>query len=151
MPAPLTLVNGTLLSLTPLSARGLTEVRELISGPGGGSQGQTAWLRRDVNGYLRDTSDIRFRKYRLTVSCRDGESPCLDDSWIGTEVSVSCASELSYPVGGSPARAVVSGSERTQGNVIYYRPALTMLIAAIRDSSQEYAALYSWDMTLDEF
>jgi hypothetical protein len=157
MPAPLSLANGTLLVLSPLStatpiltpyaARGLTQTLELITS-GGAGQGQ--WLRRDVNGVLRDTSDIRFRKYRSTVSCRDGETPCLDNSWVGLQVQVSCIVELSYPTGGSPGRTVVSGSSRTQGSITYYRPQLTMLVASIKNSGQEYAALNSWEVGLEE-
>jgi hypothetical protein len=157
MPAPLSLANGTLLVLTPLAtatpvltpyaARGLTQTLELISG---GGAGQSQWLRRDVNGNLQDVSDIRFRKYRSTVSCRDGETPCVDNAWIGLQVQVSCIVELSYPTGGSPARTVVTGSTRTQGSITYYRPQLTCLVASIKNSAQEYAALNSWEVDLEE-
>jgi hypothetical protein len=154
---PPSLPNGTLLVLTPLStatpvltpyaARGLTQTLELITGSGG--QGG-AWLRRDVNGNLQDVSDTRFRKYRSTISCRDGETPCVDNSWIGLQVQVSCVVELSYPTGGAPARTVVSGSTRTEGAITFYRPQLTMLLAGIKLSQQEYAAINSWDVNLEE-
>jgi len=156
MSAGLNLPEGTLLVLTPLSgalapvltpwsARGLTQTLELI---GNRAPDQ---LRRDVNGFLRDVTDFRFRKFRSTISCRDGETPCLDDAWIGQTVQVSCALELNYQNGGTPARTVVSGSERTQGDFIYYRPLLTMLVASIENGFQEYPALNGWSMTLEEF
>lgn len=88
----------------------------------GSGQQQGGWLRRDVNGILRNIADTRFRKYKSTISCRDGETPCLDDAWIGITCEVSCAFEFSYPTGATPARPVVSGSTRTQGTVTYYRP-----------------------------
>lgn len=152
----LNLPEGTLLVLNPLSgalspvltpwsARGLTQSLELI-----GNRAPEQ-VRRDVNGFLRDVTDPRFRKYRSVVSCRDGETPCLDDAWIGQMVEVSCALELNYPFGGTPARSVVSGSERTQGAFVYYRPLLTMLVAAIENGFQEYPALNGWQLTLEEF
>jgi hypothetical protein len=157
MPAPISLPNGTLLAFSPLStatpvltpygARGLTQTFELISG---GGAGQSQWLRRDVNGNLQDVSDIRFRKYRSTVSCRDGETPCLDGSWVGVQVQVSCIFYLSYPTGGTPQRPVVTGSAFTQGSITYYRPLLTMLITSIKNSAQEYAALNSWEIDFEE-
>lgn len=159
MPTPI-LPEGTLLVLAPLStatpvitpyaARGLTQTLEVIAGSGGGGAGGGAWLRRDVNGTLRDVSDTRFRKYRSTISCRDGETPCIDNAWIGMQVQVSCAIELSYPTGGAPARTVVAGSSRTQGSITYYRPQLTMLVASIKNSGQEWAALQSWEINLEE-
>jgi hypothetical protein len=58
--------------------------------------------------------------------------------------------ELSYPTGGSPARTVVTGSTRTQGSITYYRPQLTCLVASIKNSAQEYAALNAWEVDLEE-
>src|SRR5437899_5822544 len=107
----LTPLDGAAPQLTPYSARGLTQTFELLTGAGG--QGGGAWLRRDVNGTLRSIADTRFRKYKSTITCNDGETPCLDNAWVGITVNVSCAFEFSYPVGGSPTRPVVSGSSRT--------------------------------------
>ena len=154
---PPSLPEGTLLVLTPLStatpvltpyaARGLTQTLEVIMGAGGRGG---AWLRRDVNGVLRDASDTRFRKYKSTITCRDGETPCIDNAWIGLQVQVSCVVELSYPTGGAAGRTVVSGSSRTQGSITYYRPQLTMLVTSIKNSGQEYTALQSWEINLEE-
>jgi len=155
----LSLPNGTLLVLTPLSgfasmqltpysARGLTQTLELIK-PGG----QDSWLRRDVNGVLRSVVDTRFRKYRSTITCSDGETPCLDDAWIGITVDVDCAFELSYPTGAadSPARPVVPGSTpRVVGTVTYYRPRLLMMVEDIRFGNKEWQALYDWQIDLLE-
>jgi hypothetical protein len=151
-------VNGTFLLLTPLSgqntvaltpysARGIVQSLEVISGAGG--QGNQ-WLRRDVNGYMRSVADPRFQKYRSTVTCRDGESPCLDGAWLGETCEVACACELSFPTGAAAQRAAVTGSPRVQGSITYYRPLLTMMVSAIKTSFSEYPALYSWELSLEE-
>jgi hypothetical protein len=149
--------NGTLLVITPLSgastpvltpysARGLTQTYEVLK-----TDGANAWLRRDVNAVLQSLADTRFRKYRTTITCVDGETPCLDDAWIGQEVTIDCAFEFSYPTGGTPARAVVSGSERTQGGITYYRPQLLCLISDIKvPGFQEWQAKYSWQINAEE-
>jgi hypothetical protein len=154
MPGPsLTLLDGTLLVLTPLSgqatviltpyaARGLTQTLDLVT--------NAQWTRRDVNGFLRSVADDRFRKYRSVISCRDGEMPAIDGTWIGEIVDVSCAVELSYPTGATPQRPAVAGSVRTQGAFTYYRPLLTMMVEALSDSFQEYQAINGWSITLSE-
>lgn len=148
--------SGTLLVLTPLSgwpaptlapysARGLTQSLELIQ-----SSGQGQWIRRDVNGVLRSIADTRFRKYKSTITCRDGVSPALDDAWIGIEVEVQCACELSFPTGGIPARPVVPGSTRTDSGTTFYRPQLNMLITDIKNAFAEWAATNEWSISLEE-
>ena len=147
--------TGTVLALVPLSgltslqlpyysARGLTQTLELLKPSG------NEWLRRDVNGILRNVSDTRFRKYRSVVSCKDGDTPCLDDAWIGITVDVSCVIELSYPTGATPARPSVSGSERSQGGITYYRPQLLMMIEDIRVALPEWQGQYDWQLDLLE-
>jgi hypothetical protein len=135
------------MQLTPYSARGLTMTYEPLSGAGGSGGG---WLRRDVNGTMRSLVDTRFRKYKSTITCHDGETPCLDNGWVGLTCSVSCAFEFSYPTGGTPARPVVAGSVRTQGAITYYRPVMTMMVAAIKVSLPEYPAVYDWQIDLEE-
>jgi hypothetical protein len=142
----LTPLSGfTSLQLTPYAARGLTQTLELVKGAGGGD-----WLRRDVNGFLRSVADTRFRKYVSTISCSDGETPCLDDAWIGEVAEVSCVVELSYPAGASPARTVVSSRTSDDGTITYYLPLLTMVVTDITISFAEYRALYDWKISLSE-
>jgi hypothetical protein len=147
--------SGTVLALVPLSgltslqlpyysARGLTQTLELIKPSG------SEWLRRDVNGILRNVADTRFQKYKSVVSCKDGDTPCLDDAWIGITVDVSCVVELSYPTGAIPARPAVAGSTRTQDNITYYRPQLSMMIEDIRIALPEWQGLYDWQLDLQE-
>jgi hypothetical protein len=127
------------LQLTPYSARGLTQTYDLIGSA-------DIDLRRDVNAILQNVSDTRFRKYKTTISCKDGETPCLDDSWRGITVMIDCVFEFSYPNGATPARPVVSGSERTFDAITYYRPMLTCMIADIRVALPEYPAMYDWQI-----
>jgi hypothetical protein len=138
------LSGSSALQLTPYSARGLTQTFEPIK-----PSGQN-WLRRDVNGILRSLVDTRFRKYKSTITCKDGETPCLDNAWIGLTCQVDCVFEFSYPTGGSPARPVVAGSSRTQGGITYYRPSIIMLVADIRVALPEWPALYDWQIDLEE-
>jgi hypothetical protein len=51
---------------------------------------------------------------------------------------VECVAELSYPTG--PARPVVSGSTRTQGGFVFYRPQLQMLVPGFSANRDEYGA-----------
>lgn len=139
------LSGDSAFQLTPYAARGLTQTFAPLGEAGGGK-----WLRRDVNGILRSIADTRFRKYKSTISCHDGETPCLDDAWIGITCEVSCAFELSYPTGATPARPAVADSTRTQGTVTYYRPLLTMMVAGIKVSLPEYPAIYDWSVELEE-
>jgi len=154
----LTLTNGTLLLLapgasgattpvlSPYAARGITQTYELLNS----GQGSGVSLRRDINGILQNISDTRFRKFKTTITCRDGDAPSLDGAWIGNLVEIWCAFELNYPAGGSPSRPVVAGSSRTQGGVTFYRPALSCLITDIRDEFAEYAATHSWTLSAEE-
>lgn len=151
----LSLPNGTLLviaplsgftapSLTPYSARGLSQTYELIK-----PKGQT-WTRRDVNGVLRSAADTRFRKIRSTVTCKDGEAPHLDNAWIGEMALVDCAFEMNYPIGGTPYHAVVPHSERSDDVTTFYRPQIIMMIMDIRFSWGEWRAVYDWQIDLEE-
>ena len=140
------LSGATALILTPYAARGLTQTLTLVGA--GGSQ--SFWIRRDVNGFMRNVADDRFRKYKSVVSCRDGETPCLDGAFAGEVVEVSCVQELSFPVGATPTRSAVPGSVRTYNGITYYRPLLTMMVADISNSFQEWQAINGWSITLEE-
>jgi hypothetical protein len=137
------LSGATAPTLTPYSARNLSQTWELLKGN---------WTKRDVNGVKRSVADTRFRKYRSTITCTDVQTPALDNAWIGTECEVSCAFEFVYPVGGSPERPVVSGSSRLDdgGAYVFYRPLLLMMIEDIRDRFDEWGARHGWEIQLEE-
>jgi hypothetical protein len=141
------LSGDTGLQLSPYSARGLTQTYEPLTGTGGAGGN---WLRRDVNGTLRSLADTRFRKYKSTITCRDGAAPCLDDAWIGHVAEVSCAFEFSYLLGAVPARPVVPGSVRMEGDVTFYRPILLCMVTEIKNSFAEWSAINDWSVSLEE-
>jgi hypothetical protein len=145
------LSGSSAFTLTPYSARGLTQTLEPISSTGAsGGNAMGTWLKRDINGNLVNLAYPQFQKYASTITCRDTETPSFDDAWIGATVQVDCACELNYLTGGSPARPPVSGSERTEGDYTFYRPSLTMMVAEIKNSFAEWEAEYAWQLSLFE-
>jgi hypothetical protein len=140
--------DDTLLVLSGIgvpdySARGLTQTLEPIEA--------SASLRRTVSGALVDLSHAQFRKYKSTISCQDQEPPAFDGVWPGHVVTVDCVAELSFLTsGGSPARPVVSGSMRTDGDFVFYRPQLDMLVTGFSVSRDEYDAAVQWHLDLEE-
>jgi hypothetical protein len=132
--------------LTPYSARGATQTLDVIFG--GAALGSL--IQRDVNANLIDMTNPAFRKYQSIITCRDSETPGLDAAWLGAKVTIACAVELAYPVGGSPSRPPVPGSTRTQGNTAFYRPLLAMMIYDVKNSFDEYACRYSYTIASQE-
>ena len=140
-------MSDTLLVLTGIgipdySARGLTQTLEPIEA--------AVSLRRTVNGGLVNLSFAQFRKYKSTISCQDQEPPAVDGVWPGHLVTVDSVAELSYASGGSPARPVVTGSTRTEGPFVFYRPQLQMLVTNFSLNRDEYGAAVQWQMDLEE-
>ena len=132
--------------LTPYSARGATQTLDVILG--GSALGTL--IQRDVNANLIDMTNPAFRKFQSIISCRDSETPGLDAAWLGAKVTIACACELAYPVGGAPSRTPVSGSTRTQGGTNFYRPILNMMIYDIKNSFDEYQCRYSYTIASQE-
>ena len=95
-------------------------------------------------------SFAQFRKYRSTISCQDQEPPAIDGVWPGHTVAVDCVAELSYPVSGSPTRPVITGSARTVGAFVFYRPQLEMRVTGLSVSRDEYSSAVSWQLQLEE-
>ena len=131
------------IGVPPYSARGASQTLEPI--------GSSQQLRRTINGELIDISRAEFRKYRSTISCVDQQPPAIDGVWPGQVLTVGCISELSYlTAGGAPARPLVSGSSRTEGDYTFYRPSLTMRVVAFSQDTDEYGAVVSWSLQLEE-
>ena len=131
------------IGVPPYSARGASQMLEPI--------GSSQQLRRTINGELIDISRAEFRKYRSTISCVDQQPPAIDGVWPGRVLTVGCISELSYlTAGGAPARPLVSGSSRTEGDYTFYRPSLTMRVVAFSQDTDEYGAAVSWSLQLEE-
>lgn len=130
------------IGVPPYSARGLTQTLDPIEAAG--SQ------RRTVNGTLVDLSLSQFRKYRSTIRGRDQQAPALDGVWPGQSVTVSCTAELCCLAAVAPAKPVVSGSQRTEGSFIFYRPQLVMQVVGFTTERDEYGATTSWTLELEE-
>lgn len=138
-----TILAITGVGLAPYSSRGLSQTLEPIE--------QSKQSKRTINGELKDTSVIQFRKYRSRITCTDANSPAFDKNWPGKSLTVDCVPELSYVTsGGSPGRTVVGGSSRTDGAYTFYRPQLTMLVTSWDISRDEYGAEVGWTMDLEE-
>lgn len=119
-----------------------------------------------------DVVNPQFDKYRLVITCADKNSPAFDAlragvwrrtvngglydlSGNGSVVTVDCVSELAYKTtGGSPApgpqRTVVDGSSRVDGDFTFYRPRLTVGLIAKSQETDEYGAVCSWQLELEE-
>ena len=131
------------IGVPPYSARGASQTIEPI--------GSSQQMRRTINGELIDISRAEFRKYGSTISCADQQPPAVDGVWPGRVLTMGCISELSYlTAGGAPARPLVSGSSRTEGDYTFYRPSLTMRVVAFSQDTDEYGAAVSWSLQLDE-
>jgi hypothetical protein len=132
------------MDVTPYSARGLKQTLEPIDAAGN--------LRRTINGTLNDLSLVQFRKYRSTISGEDQQPPALEGVWQGVTVTVGCVAELAYLTGlaGAPHRTVVAGSSRVEGSFTFYRPQLDMRITAFQVERDEYGAVDSWSIDLEE-
>lgn len=131
--------------VTPYSARGLQQTLEPIAASGA--------FRRSVNGTLVDLSVPELRKYRSTITCADQEVPALDGVWPGQVLTVDCVAELSYPgdsSGPAAGRSIVPGSERVEGDFVFYRPRLTMMVMAHSVQTDEYGAAVGWSLDLEE-
>lgn len=131
------------IGIPDYTARGLSESLTLIGG--------AANLRRTVNGALKDLSAEQFRKYRLEITCADQETPVVQNMWPGVQVVVDCVSELAYLTsGGSPERTVVPGSSRVNGDFTVYRPRLNMRVMDFNVQKDEWGAVTSWTLSLEE-
>lgn len=141
--ADTTVLNITGLAIPPYSARGLRQTLTPISA--------LAVLRRTINGKLIDLSPTQFRKYRSTISGNDQQPPAFNGLWIGAALTVDCIEELSYlTAGGSPERSVVSGSSRVEGDFTFFRPQIPFIVTNFSMEKQEYEAMTSWQLDLEE-
>lgn len=131
------------IGIPPYSARGLTQTLTPIQ--------QQGALRRTLNGAVIDLGLEQFKKYASVISCNDADAPAFDGLWRGDTVVVDCVKELCFAEGsGSPSRTVVPGSYRTADGFVFYRPRLTMVVTDFSQSKDEYGAVTSWQLSLEE-
>lgn len=132
--------------VNPYSARALRGTLRPIDLAAGDAK-----LARTVNGTLVDISAPQMRKYKLEVSGEDVSPPALDGLWVGMQVTVNCHVELAYlTAGGSPGRTPVPGSSSTDGAYTYYCPQFSMRVVELQVERQEWAAVVSWSLVLEE-
>lgn len=143
------LVISSPMGVPLYSARGLSQAISPIAAIGGGGGGNL--IRRTINGASVDLTYSQFRKYESKITCSDQQAPALDGIWPGMEVTVECVAELTYlTLGGSPSRPVVSGSDHVVGDFTAYRPVLTMRVKDFSTQSDEWNAVVSWSLDLEE-
>ena len=131
------------MASTPYATRGLQQTLEVIEA--------SKQMRRTVNGTLIDISLTQFHKYRSVITGNDQLPPAFDGFWPGQTITVQCVAELSYLTsGGSPAKTVVAGSSRTDGDFTFYRPELTMKVVSFNSFTDEYRASVTWVLELEE-
>jgi hypothetical protein len=138
--------SSSVPGVNPYSARALHGTLSPIDAARGADK-----LRRTINGALKDISAPQMRKYKLEIAGEDMAPPALDGLWVGMQVVVNCHVELAYlTAGGGPARTPVTGSEWVDGNYTYYSPQFQMLVVDLQIARQEWAAVVSWSLALEE-
>jgi hypothetical protein len=143
--------SGSLLILSPMglpwySARDITQTLNPIQA----IQNNRQNLRRTIGGVLVNITPTEFLKYGSKISSSDQQPPSVDGVWPGTLVTVTCITQLAYPVGGSPQRPVFSGSTVTSNGFVFYRPILNMMITGWSQSFAEWKAGVHWELDLEE-
>ena len=130
------------LGIPRWAARGLTQTLTPIE--------QARQVTRDINGRSMNLGQVQFQKYATTITCTDQRTPAFDGIWPGEEVVMDCIAELCYPLYGTPQRAVVEGSERQEGEYIFYRPILQMVFLGFNTSTPEWEGRVTWQMEFEE-
>lgn len=141
-----TVLELTGIGIAPYSTRGAIQTLEPIGGA-------SAVIYRDVNGVLRKVGGTSFQKYKSTIQCQDQLPPAFDGVWPGTVLTVTCIAEICYEdiTGVTPQRDMVTGSERTEGGFVYYRPILQMMVVGGPSAqTDEWGATVSWRLDLEE-
>jgi hypothetical protein len=141
-----TVLDIDVTGVNPYSARALRGTLSPIALAAGDDK-----LARTVNGTLVDISAPQMRKYKLEIQGEDVSPPALDGLWVGMQVTVSCHVELAYlTAGGAPGRTPVSGSSHIDGDYTYYCPSFVMRVVELQTERQEWAAVVSWSLVLEE-
>lgn len=138
--------GSTAPGVNPYSARGLKGRLLPIDLARGNDK-----LARTVNGTLISIAAPQMRKYQLEVMGEDDAPAALDGLWVGMQVEVDAHVELAFLTsGGSAGREMVPGSERFEDAWTYYCPRMQMLVVETQAERQEWAAVVSWSLVLEE-
>lgn len=130
------------VGLSPFACRFATQTYAVLSGT----------FERTVNGKLVSTSaPEQVQKYTTTITFNDTDSPGFDGLFVGRRVIVDWIQEFSFlTVGGVPAREVVEGSLRVEGDSTFYRPRMPMLVKGISGSTPEWDGMSPAQLDLEE-
>lgn len=124
MPATTLLsLTGAGFALSDYAVRGMTVELTQIT--------QSAQVLRDINGNALDLSVAQMRKYRVTVTCRDQESPAFAEGgiWTGALVTATLIPQL-------------GADDAIEIDCIVVEP--------WTESREEYEAESSWQLVLEE-
>lgn len=122
-----TLLSITGIDLSAYSTRDITMQLEYIA--------QAAQVDRDINGSLIDLSEPQFRKYRVTITCTDVESPVLVGVHPGLPITVVCIPQLGLNKNTEDEQEVLT---------------LSCLVMPWSVSRQEYAGRTGWQIVAEE-
>lgn len=139
---PLSLLFLDPVGIPPYSSRGLTMQLQPID--------DQANFRRTVNGKLVNISPAQFQLYHAIINGNDQDPPAWDGVWTGTELIVDSIAELAYKIGGSQQRPSVDSNYRSDGQFIFYRPRLYMTVTVMTITRDEWGAMVTWSMELEE-
>jgi hypothetical protein len=109
--------------------------------------------RRTVNGDLRSVTPEQLKRWRVSVSCSDQNTPAIDDLLsLDDEIEVVPIQEWKFTTAtGAPSRRIADGTDHDEDGITYYRPLLIMMITAFSSSADgEWTADQSWSITLEE-
>lgn len=127
-PTETTLMSITGIELGPYSTRDLTMTLEPIP--------QSAQVERDINGNLIDLSEEQFRKYRVTISATDHESPVFAGVFPGHQFTVVCVPQL--------------GLNRDTEDEQEVMTLTCLVMAPWQIGRREYAAQTTWQLVGEE-
>jgi hypothetical protein len=136
----------TLLVLTgdgvpPYSARGLRQTLEPIA--------RSSALERTVNGELIDMAPPQMRKFKSTITCSDQQAPAFNGVWPGDLITVDTVVDLGYLTAQSVPAHLVAGSF-VDGAYTFYRLRLSCRVAAWSADRDEFGAVSSWKLDVEE-
>lgn len=128
----------------PYSARGLRQSLDPIDQVKG-----SANLRRTVNGTLIDLTPPQMRKYKSTISGNDQQAPAFDSLWPGAILTVDTVVTLAYLTANNVPGRLVAGSY-VDGAYTFYQLQLTCMVMDWNVETDEWGAINSWQLHLEE-
>jgi hypothetical protein len=146
------------LDFPAYSQRGLVQSLTMID--------QAKGSRRTLNGVLVNVVDSQFRKYASSISngtVEGTQPPAFDIIYPGQVLTVGCIAELCQKLSSTEldteselstesylSRTAVEGSIRYEDGFVFYRPVLSMMVKDYSVELDEWQAVVSWNIDLEE-